>query len=136
MSSWASDEHARRTMKANRSRDTNPELAIRRRLHAMGLRYRVDFRLAPPLRTRADIVFTRKRLAVFVDGCFWHRCPLHSTPPRRNADYWGPKLDGNSARDRRTDAALADAGWRVLRVWEHEDPDAAAERILRAAEGT
>lgn len=120
--SWASSEVARLTMQANRRRDTKPELAVRRLLHASGFRYRVDYRLAPPLRVRADIVFTRRRLAVFIDGCFWHGCPLHATSPKANSDYWGPKLAGNIRRDRATDVALSQAGWTVLRYWEHQDP--------------
>lgn len=108
-------------MRANRRRDTTPELLVRKALHADGLRYRVDY---APMggRRRADIVFTRRRIAVFIDGCFWHSCPLHGTQPRRNANYWEPKLRGNVERDRDTDARLIAAGWRVLRFWEHEDP--------------
>lgn len=129
--SWASSEGTRRSMIGNRGRDTKPELAIRSRLHAAGLRYRVDY---APLggRNRADIVFPRARVAVFVDGCFWHGCPLHSTLPTRNSDYWLPKLQRNIERDRETDARLRDAGWTVLRFWEHEDP-AAAVRAVESA---
>ena len=115
-----------------RARDTAPELALRQLLHARGLRYRVDVAPLPGLRRRADVVFTRARLAVFVDGCFWHRCPQHGTSPRSNADWWRVKLDRNVQRDRDTDRALADAGWRVLRVWEHERPDTAAELVQEA----
>lgn len=118
--SWATSQASRRTMQANRRRDTTPELALRRALHALGYRFRVDYPPIPNLRRRADIVFTRQRLAVFVDGCFWHRCPEHGTLPKSNADYWAPKLARNVERDRETDAALAEAGWRVVRVWEHE----------------
>lgn len=116
-------------MLANRRRDTRPELAVRRLIHAAGLRYRVDF---PPLggRRRADIVFTRQRLAVFIDGCFWHGCALHRTTPKRNGDYWLPKLARNVERDRETDQALGEAGWSVLRFWEHENPHEVAERII------
>lgn len=109
-------------MQGNRRRDTSPELAIRRLVHAAGFRYRVDFRLAPELRTRADLVFTRSRIAVFIDGCFWHSCPAHGTRPKSNAEYWSPKLARNVQRDRETDAALEALGWQVLRFWEHEDP--------------
>lgn len=122
-------------MLANRRRDTKPELAIRRLLHAAGLRYRVDFRLAPPLRARPDIVFTRRRIAVFIDGCFWHGCPLHRTTPKQNADYWGPKLLRNVQRDRETDEALAAAGWTVMRFWEHENPVAVAETVIGVVQG-
>ena len=112
-----------------RTRDTAPELALRRLLHARGLRYRVDMAPLPGLRRRADIVFTRARLAVFVDGCFWHRCPQHGTSPKSNTDWWRDKLDRNVRRDRDTDRALAEAGWQVLRVWEHEPPETAAGEI-------
>jgi DNA mismatch endonuclease (patch repair protein) len=123
-------------MLANRRTDTKPELALRRALHRRGLRYRKDYRIdLPGHRVRADIVFTRARLAVFVDGCFWHRCPVHGTDPKSNAAYWAPKLRANVLRDLRTDAALAASGWSVVRVWEHEDPDDAAERVGRAIHG-
>lgn len=131
--SWASTAGVARSMRSNRRRDTSPELALRRILHARGLRYRVDFApLATMRQRRADIVFTKARLVVFVDGCFWHGCPDHATFPVRNADYWLPKLERNRARDLETDAALADAGWRVIRIWEHEDPTDAADRIEAA----
>lgn len=109
---------------------------MRGRLHARGWRYRVDFRLAPPLRVRADIVFSRAHIAIFIDGCFWHSCPSHGTAPKANAHYWEPKLARNVQRDREADHALAELGWRVLRFWEHEDADAIVARIeaeLRAA---
>ncbi|MGW9159164.1 very short patch repair endonuclease [Microbacterium sp. NPDC055665] len=129
--SWASSESARRTMQANRRRDTQPELAVRRLLHSQGHRYRVDF---PPLggRRRADVVFTRLRIAVFVDGCFWHSCPMHSVPPKRNRDYWEPKLRRNVERDRETDVLLRAAGWQVLRFWEHEPATSVAVAIAAA----
>lgn len=118
-------------MQRNRGRDTSPELAVRRVLHAAGLRYRVDF---APLggRRRADIVFTRKRIAVFIDGCFWHGCPTHATRPKANADYWGPKLDRNIERDLETTASLQSEGWTVLRFWEHEASTEVAETISKA----
>lgn len=130
--SWASSHAARRTMQANRRRDTKPEIRVRRLLHAAGLRYRVDFRVSSTLRARPDIVFTRKRIAVFIDGCFWHGCPMHATMPRANSDYWEPKLARNIARDRETDRALTEQGWSVLRFWEHEPPDLVAEAISSA----
>lgn len=107
-------------MRSNRRRDTGPELALRKLLHARGLRYRVD----APIRTasrlvRPDVVFTRRKLAVFVDGCFWHQCPEHGTVPKDPTGYWTPKLQRNVERDRETTAALQDAGWVVLRLWEH-----------------
>ncbi|MFC4138529.1 MULTISPECIES: very short patch repair endonuclease [unclassified Microbacterium] len=129
--SWASSGGARRTMRANRRRDTAPELRVRRRLHAEGYRYRVDY---APLggRRRADIVFTKAHVAVFIDGCFWHSCPEHGTAPRSNAGYWGPKLARNAERDRETDALLTAAGWCVLRFWEHENAEDVVARIGEA----
>lgn len=128
--SWASTEGTRRSMKSNRRRDTKPELAIRTLLHAAGLRYRVDY---APIggRRRADIVFTRARIAVFVDGCFWHGCPLHATLPKRNSNYWVPKLQRNIDRDRETGDQLRSAGWTVIRCWEHEAPAVVAYRVAR-----
>ena len=108
-------------MLANKARDTKPELAVRRGLHAAGLRYRVDFRPSLSLRSRADIVFTRRKLAVFIDGCFWHGCPLHASIPKKNADYWVPKLRRNVERDLETTRSLESLGWTVLRFWEHQD---------------
>ncbi len=112
-------------------RDTAPELALRRELWSRGLRYRVDATPTPG-RRRADLVFARARVAVYVDGCFWHRCPEHSTTPTRNRAWWAAKLDANVARDRATDDELEAAGWVVVRVWEHEDPLEAAERVQGA----
>ncbi len=124
----ASDVAVRQRMQRQRRRDTKPETALRRRLHAMGLRYRVD-RPTQAGRRRADIVFGPARVAVFVDGCFWHRCPEHGTDPAANAQWWSRKLDANVARDRDTDESLAGVGWLAIRVWEHEDMHAAAERV-------
>jgi DNA mismatch endonuclease, patch repair protein len=117
-------------MRANKRRDTRPELRLRGELHRRGLRYRVDL----PIRTsslivRPDIVFTRRRVAVFVDGCYWHACPDHGTQPTRNVAYWLFKLRRNVERDRAVDAALAAEGWRVVRLWEHEPADRAVERV-------
>lgn len=123
------DETARRRMQRQRRRDTSLELEIRKRLHALGFRYRVDYRLEPALRTRADICFTKQKVAVFIDGCFWHGCPLHATSPKNNAEWWREKLDANIARDRRTDTALVERGWEVIRIWEHEDVVEAAAMI-------
>lgn len=108
---------------------TAPEMAIRRVLHRRGLRYRVNMPLPEIRRIRPDIVFSRARVAVFVDGCFWHRCPEHGSSPKTNADWWRRKLDANVERDRKTDTVLADAGWMVIRIWEHEDATAAADRV-------
>jgi len=116
-------------MRANRRRDTSPELALRSELHARGLRFRVDFPPIRGLRCRADVVFTRMRVAVFVDGCFWHACSEHASWPKANGGWWREKLEGNVRRDRANDYALEAAGWRVLRVWEHEDVASAADAI-------
>ena len=110
-------------------RDTRPELALRSELHRRGLRFRVDRTVVPKVRTRADLVFTRARVAVFVDGCFWHACPEHQTWPQANKEWWRQKLDNNVARDRRNNAALEAEGWTVIRVWEHETASIAADRI-------
>lgn len=125
-----SSELASRRMRNTPTRDTPAEVAIRRLLHAQGLRYRVDVRAEPALRRRADIVFRRARVAVFVDGCFWHSCPEHGSSPKSNARWWADKLRTNVERDRDTDTRLAAAGWAVVRVWEHEDARAAAAMII------
>jgi len=118
-------------MRANRGRDTGPERAVRSQLHRAGARFRKDLRLdLPGGRVRPDIVFTRARVAVFVDGCFWHGCPEHAERPAANAEFWREKFASNQARDLRQTAMLRDAGWRVIRIWEHEDPREAAERVL------
>ena len=130
--SWASSEGVRRSMLANRSRDTGPELAIRKRVHAMGLRYRVSARPISGLRRTADLVFATERIAVFIDGCFWHGCPEHRRSPRANADYWSAKVQRIRLRDGDTDNALAESGWTVLRFWEHESPEGVAEAIWQA----
>lgn len=124
-------------MAANRRRDTKPELALRSHLHRGGLRYRVDRPINLPGRrpARPDIVFARQRIAVFVDGCFWHRCPEHASSPRANAEYWRVKLARNVARDREVDAALTSAGWTVVRVWEHEGSAEAARRVEALVRG-
>ena len=120
-------------MQANRSRDTGPELAVRRSLHALGFRYRVAIRPEPALRRRADIVFTRQRIAIFIDGCFWHGCPDHGrTSFQHNVEYWPEKIRTNRTRDAETTASLQAAGWRVMRFWEHEDVADVVERITSA----
>lgn len=116
-------------MQLQRTRDTAPELALRRILHAHGLRYRVDRAPILESRRRADIVFTRLRIAVYVDGCFWHGCPQHGTHPKSNTVWWDEKIERNRARDAETNRSLAEAGWLVVRVWEHEDPRSAAENV-------
>jgi DNA mismatch endonuclease (patch repair protein) len=121
----------RRRMEAVRRRDTGPEMALRSALHGRGLRFRVDAPIQGR-RRRADLVFTRVRIAVYVDGCFWHRCPLHGTLPKSNTDWWVHKLQANVERDRATDRDLTNAGWLVIRVWEHEDVSEAATRVEEA----
>ena len=128
----AADAGVSARMRAQRERDTGIERAIRSRLHARGLRFRVHRRLLAGSRREADLVFPRARVAVFVDGCFWHGCPEHGTWPRNNESFWRGKIEGNVERDRDTDARLAEQGWTVLRVWEHEAADEAAERIAAA----
>lgn len=122
-------------MSAQATRDTDAEWALRRELHARGLRYRVNQRPEPTLRRSADVVFTKARVAVFVDGCFWHACPEHGTVPRANRQWWSEKLAANAARDRDTDAALAAAGWSVVRCWEHDDPGLVADRVEQLVRG-
>jgi DNA mismatch endonuclease (patch repair protein) len=117
-------------MRSNRRRDTGPELALRALLHARGLRYRVDAPVRTAVRLiRPDVVFTRRRLAVFVDGCFWHQCPEHGTRPRDPTGYWSAKLTRNVERDAQTSAALLAEGWAVLRIWEHVPPVEAAQLV-------
>ncbi|MEA2495996.1 MAG: mismatch endonuclease, patch repair protein [Thermoleophilaceae bacterium] len=119
-------------MRGNRSRDTRPEIRIRSALHAAGARFRVNLPIFTSQgRVRPDIVFTRARVAVFVDGCFWHGCPDHGTSPRANASYWTAKIARNRARDIRDQERLETDGWTVLRFWEHDAPDAAAAAVLR-----
>ncbi|HMJ34972.1 MAG TPA: very short patch repair endonuclease [Baekduia sp.] len=118
-------------MQRQRTTGTDPELALRRALHTRGLRYRVNRAPVRHVRSRPDIVFGPAKVAVFVDGCFWHRCPAHGTIPASNRDWWLDKLERNVERDRRTDALLDAAGWTVIRVWEHEDVTAAADHIER-----
>ncbi|MCB1880157.1 MAG: very short patch repair endonuclease [Gammaproteobacteria bacterium] len=110
-------------------RDTSAEMRLRRRLHAIGLRYRINHVVLDRPRRTADVVFTRARLAVFVDGCFWHGCPEHGSWPKNNAEYWRDKIETNRRRDSDTNDRLEASGWAVVRIWEHEDPDKAAKRI-------
>ena len=119
-------------MRSTPQRDNSLEWSIRRLVFASGLRYRVDAKPEATLRRRADLLFRGARIAVFLDGCFWHVCPLHATWPKANAAWWRRKLLGNVARDRDTDRRLREAGWLVVRVWEHEDPVRAARRIVTA----
>jgi DNA mismatch endonuclease (patch repair protein) len=116
-------------MQAIRSRDTKPEKLIRQLLHARGMRYRVSARPIKELRRTADMVFGPAKVAVFVDGCYWHGCPEHYVPPKTNEGYWSGKVAGNVSRDRDTDERLNAAGWTVLRFWEHEPPGLCADKI-------
>jgi DNA mismatch endonuclease (patch repair protein) len=129
----ASDDRTRRAMQGNRRVDTTPEVQLRSLLHAEGLRFLKDCRVeGSDLTARVDIVFRRQRVAVFVDGCYWHGCPEHCRMPVRNADYWTAKIARNRARDRRVTAALTGTGWLVVRVWEHESVSGAACRVRDA----
>jgi DNA mismatch endonuclease (patch repair protein) len=119
-------------MSKQRQRDTQPEILLRRELHSRGLRFRISRRPVPAFRSEADIVFGPARISVYVDGCFWHGCPQHATWPVANAEWWRSKIELNRARDRKTDEVLKGAGWTVLRVWEHEDPVRAADRVEAA----
>jgi len=119
-------------MLGNRNRDTSPELAIRSLVHAAGFRYRVAAKPLPGMRRTADLVFRPVKVAVFVDGCFWHGCPEHYVLPKTNQDYWREKIGRNVQRDRETDARLSEAGWLVLRFWEHEPPERCAEAVCAA----
>jgi DNA mismatch endonuclease, patch repair protein len=119
-------------MQGNRSRDTVPELALRSAVHALGLRYRVGVRPIPSLRRTADLVFTNAKIAVFMDGCFWHGCPDHHRSAAANAQYWAEKVVQNRQRDYHTNRVLEANGWMAIRVWEHEDPRVAALRVADA----
>lgn len=118
-------------MLGNRSRDTQPEVRVRSALHRAGLRFRKHYAPLRGKRTRVDVAFTRWRVAVQIDGCFWHSCPVHGTQPAAHTDYWAGKLTRNVARDRDSDRALAEAGWTVLRFWEHESPEDVAAVVAR-----
>jgi DNA mismatch endonuclease (patch repair protein) len=119
------DAGIRSRMQSVKRRDTKPELALRSDLHRRGLRFFVDRAPLLGMRRRADLAFPRKRVAVYVDGCFWHGCPIHGAWPKHNADWWRRKIETNQARDRDTDRQLRDAGWTVIRLWEHEAVDLA-----------
>ncbi|WP_420843156.1 very short patch repair endonuclease [Cryptosporangium phraense] len=131
------NEGRSRNMQANRRADTKPEVALRKALHSRGFRYRKDFLLRPAegVRVKPDIVFTARKVAVFVDGCFWHVCPTHGRYPTTNDWYWAPKLRRNLERDCLVNAALEDAGWRVVRLWEHEALDTAVAAVEGAVNG-
>lgn len=120
---------AHNRMVAQRQRDTEAELHVRRILFRKGMRYRVDYPvLHKPLR-RADIAFMGVKVAVFIDGCFWHGCPVHGTRAKANAAFWDDKISTNQKRDKDTNNRLKEQGWSVIRIWEHEDPEKAAKKI-------
>jgi DNA mismatch endonuclease, patch repair protein len=124
------DAAATRVAKANPRSGTKPEVTLRSVLHRRGLRFRKDHLIRiGTTRVRPDVVFTRAKVAVFVDGCFWHGCPEHQVVPKSNPDYWVPKLRRNAERDGEVNGALRKDGWTVVRVWEHEDPEDAAATI-------
>ncbi len=125
----ASSIAAHNRMRAAKPRDTDPEIALRKALLEVGLTFDIDVCLLVGSRRRADIVLRKDRIAIFIDGCFWHGCPLHGTWPKENAEFWRSKIEKNKERDRNTNVQLSDEGWKVIRVWEHEDPDDVAQRI-------
>jgi DNA mismatch endonuclease (patch repair protein) len=127
--SWASSPANRKSMLGNRNRDTSPELALRKLVHAAGLRYRVASKPLPKMRRTADLVFRPTKVAVFIDGCYWHGCPEHFVLPKTNTAYWRAKIERNIERDGDTDAQLRAAGWTVLRFWEHEPADLCASVV-------
>ena len=132
--SWASSPATRKSMQGNRSRDTKPELAVRSAVHRRGIRFRVAARPQRELPRTADLVLRKSRVAVFVDGCYWHGCPEHHTQPATNSEYWADKIAGNVARDAETTEYLQQAGWTVLRFWEHEDPESVADRVQESVQ--
>lgn len=120
-------------MQRQKRRNTAAELAVRRAVYALGLRYRLHRRPLNGLRRSADLVFSRAKVAVFVDGCFWHGCPEHGTARHTaNSWYWPEKIASNARRDVDTDERLRAAGWMPIRIWEHDDPEAAAQRVALA----
>ena len=121
-------------MRQQASQDTGAELAVRQLLHSAGYRYRVHYPVPGMRRRKIDIAFTRVRLAVLIDGCFWHGCPDHATRPKANAEWWRQKLDRNITRDRETNAQLASEGWTILRFWEHESPEAVMREVAEAVD--
>jgi len=128
----ASSVTIKRRMENTRQQDTSPEVQLRKALHRLGLRYFVHRRPIAGLRTKADIVFPRARLAIFIDGCFWHGCPEHGTWPKSNAEWWREKIERNRRRDAEATRLLSQAGWTVLRIWEHEPVQRAVEKVRRA----
>jgi DNA mismatch endonuclease, patch repair protein len=121
-------------MQTTLRRDTPGEVSLRSALHRLGLRFRVDYRL-PETRRRADIAFISAKVAVMVDGCFWHGCPIHGTWPTANAKWWRNKILGNVARDRDTDKRIRKAGWKVMRFWEHDNTQRSAQAVAGVVKG-
>ncbi|MEU4249568.1 very short patch repair endonuclease [Amycolatopsis sp. NPDC026612] len=119
-------------MSKQKSRNTGIEMALRKALHSAGFRYRVHRRPVKGVRREADLVFAPARVAVFVDGCFWHGCPEHATWPKNNAEFWREKIETNRRRDANTDTRLNDAGWLAVRIWEHESVEVATDRVITA----
>lgn len=126
----SSPETSRRMAKV-RQKGTNAEIALRRELYRGGLRYRIDYQVMKKPRRVADVAFPRLKIAIFVDGCFWHGCPEHATWPKQNGEFWREKIEANRHRDADTNLRLLDAGWTVLRFWEHESPTRAAEIVAQ-----
>lgn len=124
------DDHVASRMRTQATAGTSPEMKLRKTLFARGMRYRIGLKVPGANRRTIDIAFPRHRLAIFVDGCFWHRCPKHSTTVKNNAKWWAKKLAENVARDGSTNALLESQGWTVLRFWEHEDPEEAVEKVI------
>lgn len=127
-----SSKAALNRMKAAKPRDTAPEKALRAELHKRGLRYQIDVKPVSELNRRADIIFRSARVAVFVDGCFWHGCPIHGTQAKANAEFWRNKIRQNQERDAETNLLLKKEGWKIVRVWEHENPERAGKKIYNA----
>ncbi len=125
-----SSRAASNRMKAVRRTETQAELCLRQALDELGLEYETDARPLPDFNRRADILFREARIAVFVDGCFWHGCPIHGTQAKANAEFWRKKIEANRRRDQDTNERLAENGWIVIRIWEHEPPAKSAERII------
>lgn len=135
----ASSKEASQRMAKVRQKDTKAEMSLRRELHRKGLRYRVNFKVLDKPRRIADIVFTKQKLAIFVDGCFWHGCPEHATWPKQNSQFWQSKISTNKVRDLDTNERLRSIGWTVLRFWEHEEPSILAEiveKLIKPARST
>ncbi|MCT9127674.1 very short patch repair endonuclease [Cupriavidus gilardii] len=128
----SSSPEASHRMAKVRQKGTNAEIALRREMFRIGLRYRVDYEVLKKPRRIADIVFPGRKIAIFVDGCFWHGCPEHATWPKRNAEFWRQKIEANRQRDADTNERLQSLGWTVLRFWSHQSPTEAARAVARA----